>query len=297
MTKKALGRGLNSLIPDIKKDAVEKKTDAAHISRKDILEIPIDKITSNPFQPRTKFDDAKISELAASIKAQGVIQPLIVRQQKDGYELIAGERRLLACRRLQLSFVPVIVREASDEDSLELALIENIQRDDLNSIDEAKAYEMLMEKHSLTQDAVADKVGKSRAAVANTLRLLKLPDEVQQYLLQGKLSMGQAKPLLSLNDPESQKVMAIRIIAQNLSAREVEHLISLKTGEKHHAKKLPKKRNVSASPYVQSMADKLQEKLATKVTITENSKKGTGKIEIEYYSHDDLDRIFHVFDK
>ena len=204
MAKKALGRGLSALIPDIKSRGASLMKGKEDAHRSDILEIEVKKIVRNPLQPRTQFDEKEIDEMCASIKEKGIIQPILVRPKKTGYEIIAGERRFLSAKKLRLEKVPVIVKDINDEESLELAIIENIQRSDLNAIEEARAYEMLMSKYSLTQDAVGKKVGKSRESVANSLRLLKLPDDVQSFVLRGKISMGHARALLSLTSFDQQ---------------------------------------------------------------------------------------------
>ena len=294
MSKKALGRGLNALIPNIKKSSERVSSKDRASAGIGINEIELEKIIPNPSQPRIKFKEEDLRNLGASIKSKGIIQPLVVRPRGEKYEIIAGERRYLAAKRLKLKRVPIIIRKSDDEESMELALIENIQRSDLNPIEEARAYETLMEKYSLTQVAVGEKVGKSREAIANILRLLKLPSDVQKFVLDEMISMGHARALLSLQHEQQQRDMAGRVIAQKLSVRDVEKLVALKQSDNKKVKKVKKQFSQRLSPYVQSMAEKIQEKIGTKVTIKENLKKGSGKIEVEYYSHDDLDRIFHL---
>ena len=294
MAKKALGKGLSALIPESNKYLQPLPSAKNILSEKGVLDIPLDKIEHNPYQPRTEFHEDKLKDLVSSIKQKGIIQPLVVRKKGDKYEIVVGERRFLAAKKLKLQTIPAILRKVDDEESLELAIIENIQRSNLNPIEEARAYEQLMSKYSLTQEAVAEKVGKSRESVANMLRLLKLSVEIQKFVLDEKISMGHARALLSLKTSDKQRDFARRIIAQHLSVRDVEKLISLQLVSKSGHIKVKKKSAPSLSPYVQSMSEKIQEKIGTKVTIKESSRQGFGKIEIEYYSHDDLDRIFHL---
>lgn len=293
MTKKALGKGLSALIPE-NKNIMSLSSQKAASPDKGILEIPLSKIERNPNQPRTEFHEDKLADLISSIQEKGIIQPLVVRQKGDKYEIVVGERRFLAAKKLKLSVIPAIIRKADDEESLELAIIENIQRSNLNPIEEARAYEQLMSKYTLTQEAVAGKVGKSRESVANMLRLLKLSNEIQRFVLDEKISMGHARALLSLEHADKQRDIARRIIAQRLSVRDVEKLVSQANGPKLKTSKIKIKSKVMSSPYIQAMSEKIQEKTGTKVTIKESSKPGFGKIEIEYYSQDDLDRIFHL---
>ncbi len=297
MSRKGLGRGLSALIPEKK---IKKTKDIENIetqkSIKDtgLTEIELSKIKPNPYQPRIEFIDEEIDELSKSIKEKGVLQPVIVRKREDFFELVVGERRYLAAKRAGLKKIPAIIKDLNDLESLEIAIIENIQRSNLTPIEEAKAYKRLMEEFNLTQQAVSEKVGKSRVAVANTLRLLNLPDDIKDFLNQGLLTMGHARALLSLDNPEKQRELANRIIAQSLSVRETERLVSLRLEKTTSLKKKKKSKSnlkTTASPYLQSMAEKIQEILATKVVIYESKKEGSGKIEIHFYSHEDLDRI------
>ncbi len=274
MQKKGLGRGLGALI-----SAAESARESSGLS------VEIDKISANPFQPRRSFDEAKIAELAASIRDQGVIQPLVVRRNGDGYELIAGERRLRAAIQAGLKEVPVVLREAGDNDSLELALIENIQREDLNAIEEAAAYRRLHEEFHLSQEAIAEKMGKSRPAVTNSMRLLMLPEEVQQEVASGKLSAGQARALLGIGNDAAIIAAAREIIAKGLSARAAERLAArLKIGRR-------KKHAAPADADRHALVEQLQRALGTKVRLLPVKGANRGKIEIEYYSSQDLDRI------
>jgi ParB family transcriptional regulator, chromosome partitioning protein len=272
--KKGLGRGLGALI-----SAAESAREPSGLS------VEIDKISANPFQPRRSFDEAKIAELAASIRDHGVIQPLVVRRNGDGYELIAGERRLRAAAQAGLKQVPVVLREAGDNDSLELALIENIQREDLNAIEEAAAYRRLHEEFHLSQEAIAEKMGKSRPAITNSMRLLMLPKEVQQEVASGKLSAGQARALLGLGNDAAIIAAAREIIAKGLSARAAERLAArLKIGRR-------KKPAAPADADRHALVEQLQRALGTKVRLLPVKGANRGKIEIEYYSAQDLDRI------
>ena len=275
MQKKGLGKGLGALIPG-----------AEEARQPSGLTVELQRITANPLQPRRAFDEAKLEELAASIRDQGVIQPLIVRRNGDGYELIAGERRLRAAMKAGLKEVPVVVREASDNDSLQLALIENLQREDLNPIEEADAYRRLHEEFHSTQEEVAEKVGKSRPAVANAMRLLLLPKEIQQELAQGRLAAGQARALLALGNEAMITAVARRVIAKGLSTRETERLVArLKLGRR--ARRLA----AAVDPDLRAVVEKLQRALGTKVRMVQTGGASRGKMEIEYYSSADLDRI------
>jgi len=279
--QKGLGKGLGALIPGAE--------EARQPSR---LTVELKRITANPLQPRRVFDETKLEELATSIRDQGVIQPLIVRRNGDGYELIAGERRLRAAMKAGLKEVPVVVREASDNDSLQLALIENLQREDLNPIEEADAYRHLHEEFHLTQEEVAAKVGKSRPAVANSMRLLLLPKEMQQDVAQGRLAAGQARALLALGNEAMMTAVARRVIAKGLSTRETERLVArLKLGRRG-------RRLVAAlDPDLRAVVEKLQRALGSKVRLVQGKRGGRGKLEIEYYSLDDLDRLIAILSR
>ena len=274
--KKGLGKGLGALIPDF---------EAKESPR---LEVEVDRIVPNPLQPRRLFDEAKIDELAASVREKGIVQPLLVRRGRDGYELIAGERRLRAALKVGLREVPVVVREASDQEALQLALIENLQREDLNPIEEATAYRRLQEEFQLSQEAIAEKVGKSRPAVANSMRLLFLPQEVQRQLAQGNLPAGQARALLGL-EREPLILAAVReVIAKGLSTRETEKLVRrLKSGKRRREAPI-------MEPNLRLLMERLQRSLGTKVRLVHRARSGKGKIVIEYYSPAELERIIQV---
>jgi len=286
-----LGRGLSSLIPQ-KKKINEPKNDFNYFgddpavgpknSAKSILEVDILSVLPNPHQPRINFDEEKLKELAASIKMHGILQPIVVAQKGNNYEIIAGERRLQAAKLAELKTVPVITREVSDQDKLELAIIENIQRHDLNPVEEGQSYLKLMEEFGLSQEAVAQKVGKSRSAVANKIRLLTLPSEIKKSLIQGKITEGHAKAILALENPEKQRALFELIIKNNLTVRQTESK-SQEVSVKAH------KRITNRDPRLQEIENQLTGNLGTKVKII-SSKKG-GKIMIEYYSDEELGNL------
>ena len=276
MQKKGLGRGLSALIAA----APEPKQESAN------LEIDVERITPSPFQPRRSFDEAKIEELASSIRNQGVIQPLVVRPKGDQFELIAGERRWRAAMKAGLTHVPVVVRQASDHEVLQLALVENLQREDLNPIEEANGFRRLQEEFHWSQEEMAEKVGKSRPAITNSIRLLALPTEVQREVAAGNLPAGQARALLGLQT-EPLILSAYReVIAKGLSTRETEKLVRhLMSGRK-------RRRPVTVTdPDLRSVIEQLQRSLGTRVRLLPKARSTKGKIEIEYYTSLDLERI------
>jgi ParB family transcriptional regulator, chromosome partitioning protein len=278
--KKGLGRGLSALIPNAAELKAEPGTETAP------REIAVQRITPSPFQPRRAFDEVKIEELAASIRSQGVIQPLIVRPKGDEFELIAGERRWRAAMKAGLSHVPVVIRDASDHEALQLALVENLQREDLNPIEEASGYRRLQEEFHWSQEEMAERIGKSRPTVTNALRLLGLPTEVQQEVAAGNLPAGQARALLGLHT-EPLIISACReVIAKGLSTRETEKMV-------RHLVIGRKRRRPAAliDPDLKSIVEELQRCLGTRVRLLPKARSAKGKIEIEYYSHADLDRI------
>jgi ParB family chromosome partitioning protein len=276
MQKQALGKGLGALIPDLSAlDDNDRKALGIH-------EIELDKIVPNEYQPRKVFDDEKLKELAASIKEQGVIQPVIVHRAGSGYELIAGERRWRASRLAGLKTIPALVKEATKRELLEMALIENIQREDLNPLEAAEAYKRLQDEFKLTQEDLARRVGKERSTVTNFLRLLGLPKEVKHDLATGALSMGHAKALLSLERVRDQVQAALMIVKKGLSVREAEALAS-------RLKNPPKEKKARLSHELKAVEEKLKKALGTKVSIS--AKSNGGRIVIEYYSSEELDRI------
>ena len=276
MAKKALGKGLSALIPDNPQEDNESS----------ILQLKITDIEANENQPRRKFDEEALASLAESIKEHGIVQPLVVRREGTGYQIVAGERRWRAARIAGLKTVPVVVKDYSDTQVLEIALIENLQREDLNPIEEANAYKALMEEHSLSQEEIGKRIGKSRSAITNSLRLLNLPSEIIEYLISGKLTAGHARALLAFEDDKKKIEIANRIINENLNVRQVEKLAK----EKQRTKK-PK----TKSAEICEIEERLRNIFGTKVTITHSKKKG--KIEIEYYGIDDLDKILNLLEK
>lgn len=279
MQKKGLGKGLGALIP-----GVESSADFPG------FKVEIDRIVPNPLQPRRSFDEAKIDELAASVRDQGIIQPLLVRRAGERYELIAGERRLRAARKAGLTDVPVVVREAGNGEMLELALIENLQREDLNPIEEASAYQRLQEEFDLTQEEIARRVGKGRPTVANSVRLLLLPKEVQQLVTAGKLPAGQARALLGLESEAMILAAAREVTAKGFSTRETEKLVTrLRAGGRRRRKTTP-----LSDPDLRALVERLQRSLGTKVRLLHQSKSNRGKIVVEYYSAADLERIVRL---
>jgi ParB family chromosome partitioning protein len=279
MQKMALGKGLGALIPDLSVlDDKERKALG-------IIEVELDKIIPNEYQPRKFFDDEKLNELAASIKEQGVIQPIIVHRSGSGYQLIAGERRWRASRLAGLKTIPALVKDASKRELLEMALIENIQREDLNPLEAAEAYKRLQDEFKLTQEELAKRVGKERSTVTNFLRLLGLPKEVKHDLVTGTLSMGHAKALLSLDRVRDQLQAAAWIVKRGLSVREAETIVAKLKNP------VPEKKTRPGNE-LKSVEEKLRRALGTKVSIASKSK--GGRIVIEYYSVEELDRIIET---
>ncbi|MDD3086975.1 MAG: ParB/RepB/Spo0J family partition protein [Candidatus Omnitrophica bacterium] len=277
MERKALGKGIGALIP-------ERETSA----KNEIIYVQTEQIRPNPFQPREEFNQEHISELAQSIKEKGVIQPLLVRRKGDSYELIAGERRLRASKSLGLKELPVIVKDVDDKDSLEFALIENIQRESLNPIEEAHAYQHLIDKFQVTQEKISEGLGKARTTIANTLRLLKLPHEVQDEMKKGRISFAHGRALLEVEDENRQRKLTQEIISKGLSVRELENLIKAQRPKGIRRRSL----NTAREPYIAVLEEEMQSCLSTKVRITKMKKRG--HIYIEFYSQEDLERISGV---
>jgi ParB family transcriptional regulator, chromosome partitioning protein len=279
---KGLGRGLSALITS----AAEPKAET--INQINGLRVRIDLITPSPFQPRRSFDEAKIEELATSIRNQGIIQPLVVRHINDRYELIAGERRWRAAMKAGLNEVPVVIRDASDNEALQLALVENLQREDLNAIEEANGYRRLQEEFHWSQEEMADKVGKSRPAIANSLRLLSLPNVIQLEIAQGNLPPGQARALLALQS-EALMISTCRdVITKGLSTRETEKLVrALVSGRR-------RRRTPLIDPNLRAVVENMQRALGTRVRLLPKARSNKGKIEIEYYSLPELERIIET---
>ena len=292
--KKGLGKGLDSLIPDNKsmksvtsEKTVESKEDAAAKSGVQVMKI--NEVEPNRDQPRKNFDEDALLELSDSIKQFGVLQPLLVRKRKDYYEIIAGERRWRAAKLAGVKEVPVIEKEYTDQEILEIGLIENIQRENLNPIEEAIAYKRLLEEFNLKQDEVAERVSKSRTAVTNSMRLLKLSDKVQQMIIDDMISTGHARALLAIDDPELQYTLANKIFDEKLSVRETEEVVK----EIKNPKKPKEKKPVANSFIYQDLEEKMKSVFGTKVSIASKGK-GKGKIEIEYYSDDELEHLFDM---
>jgi ParB family chromosome partitioning protein len=277
MERKALGKGITALIP-------EKESE----HKDEIIYVQTDQIKPNPFQPREDFNNQSIEELAQSIKEKGVIQPLLVRRKADFYELITGERRLRAANLLNLKELPIIIKDVEDKDSLELALIENIQRQGLNPIEEAHAFQYLIDKFQVTQEKIGEVLGKARASVANTLRLLKLPQEIQAAIKKGELSFAHGKVLLEIEDVNLQRRLAQEIVAKGLSVKELENLV-----KSRRIKGAKRRMGQSVrEPIIAALEEQLQHILATKVRVSKRKKRG--HILIEFYSQEDLDRIVNI---
>jgi ParB family chromosome partitioning protein len=277
-----LGRGLAALLPE--------GADLGGRSPR-FAEIEVESIRANPRQPRTAFDEASLQELATSIKQKGVVQPIIVRRVEEGFELIAGERRLRACRLAGLLRVPAFITEVSDgPEALELALIENLQREDLNAMEQAEGFQMLANEYALTQEQISERVGKSRTAVANTLRLINLPKDVQISLRNGTITAGHARAILSFDDRERQIQLWRRVVKEGLSVRKAEKLAKNLTVTHAPPPAKPKR-----SSHVAQIEERLRNLLGTHVRLHHKKGKG-GKIEIEYYSDEDLDRLLELFD-
>ena len=285
MSERRLGRGLESLLGNLKEDVPVAPALAGGIQK-----VPIAKIRANPLQPRTAFAERELFELAESVKAVGILQPLIVRPEGDGYQLIAGERRLRAAKLAGLDTVPVIERMASDDDLLTLALVENLQREDLNPIEKAKGFKELIEKHDLTQEAAAKRLGKERSTLANFVRLLDLPEAVQQIVSRGTISMGHARALLSISQPSIQQALALRIEKEGLSVREIEQIaVSYRPEDKK-----PKRKPTTApkDPHIRDLEDRARQRLGTKVDIDYQA--GKGRITVHLFTADDFQRVLDV---
>jgi ParB family chromosome partitioning protein len=270
MGKKALGKGLDALISG---------SFESEVVQESIQYIKIDNIVRNPYQPRKSFDSEKIEELAQSIRENGLIQPIVVRSYQDKYELIVGERRVMAAQKANLSEVPAVIKDYSEEKLLELALIENLQREDLNPIEEALAYKLILERDRITQDELAKRIGKSRSYIANMLRILELPEHIRENVSRGTISVGQAKALLAIDDKGERERLVQRILSEKITVRELERV--------SRKKNVP--RGTQKEPYIDEIEGKLREKFGTKVTV--DYRNGKGVIKIDFYSNDELDRI------
>jgi ParB family chromosome partitioning protein len=285
MNRKALGRGLSALLGE---ESVKKENE-------EFLDLDLDLIEPNSEQPRTRFTESNLDELAQSIRSNGIVQPIVVRKRGGRYQIVAGERRWRAAQRAGLHKIPAVVREVSDDKLLELALIENIQRQELNAIEEAKAYKKLIDTIGLTQEMVAERVGKNRTAITTFLRLLKLPDDIQRLLEEEKITAGHARALLMVDDNDSRRLIAKNIIEFSLSVREAERAIKRLSKNKETVgnKEVSVKQNANH----QAAETKLRRYFGTQVRIIPDGKGTGGKIELEYYSESELDRIYQILVK
>ncbi len=292
--KNGLGKGLDSLITNkVGKTTVEAKPAEKSETLNDATLMDINKVEPNRDQPRKKFDEDALVELSESIKQFGILQPLLVQKRKDYYEIIAGERRWRAAKIAGVKEVPVIIKELTDQEIMEISLIENIQREDLNPIEEALAYKRLLEEFNLKQDEVAERVSKSRSAVTNAIRLLKLNDKVQQMVIDEMLTTGHARALLSIEDEEQQYSIAQKIFDEKLSVRDTEKLVKNIQNQKKTEDSVPKKLDPKLEAIYQDLEEQMKVILGTKVIINHKDEK-RGKLEIEYYSQDELDRIIDM---
>src|ERR1041384_4990422 len=282
MTRRALGRGLSALL-----------SDKSATVNEEFIEIDIDLIEPNHLQPRTRFDEAQLEELAQSIKLNGVVQPILARRISDTrYQIVAGERRWRAAQRAGIQRIPAVVREIPDEKMLELALIENIQRQELNAIEESYAYKRLIETLGLTQEAVAQRVGRDRTFITNYLRLLRLPEDIQQMVEANTISMGHARTLLGVDDPELQRKIANKIVEQGLSVRETEKAVKRAIEGINTSLAVDSNRPHDAN--LRAAQDKLRRRLGTQVRVVPNSKGEGGRIELHYYNEEDLNRLYEL---
>lgn len=285
MDNKALGKGLSALIPEKPETIVDNN----------VTQIKTSLIKDNRLQPRTYYDEEKLSELISSIKEKGVLQPILVRKVGAEFEVIAGERRLKAARALNLESVPVVIKVATDREALVLALVENIQREDLNSIEEAQSFKKLIEEFNFNQDDVAKAVGKDRSTVSNLMRLLKLPDEIQKAIFTGQITTGHARALLSIEDKNLQKRVFEDLLSRDLSVREIERIVRASTEKFVSTGNSGTKVSPQPPEDISLLEEDLQRSLGTKVRLSGNGKKG--KIIIEYYSLEEFDRIIGVIKK
>lgn len=275
--KLGLGKGIGALIPELEE-----------MGERGLIYCGVEEIRPNRSQPRRYFDESRLQELAESIKEQGILEPLIVRKIDEGYELIVGERRWRAAQKAGLKEVPVIVKEVQDREIMELSLIENLQREDLNPIEEAEAYKRLIDEFGISHEELSVRIGKDRTTITNTLRLLKLPSEIKTHILQNQITSGHARAILSLENKERQNELCNLIIKKGLSVREAEALAK-RWLERHQKLKIEKKKRGDIDHQLQNLQDSLRNYLGTKVTIHHRGKRG--RIEIEYYSNEDLERI------
>lgn len=291
--KKGLGKGLDSLIPSNVLDSKDNKQSSENIQKPDTV-VDINLVEPNREQPRKYFDEDALLELSESIKQVGLLQPILVQDRDSYYEIIAGERRWRACKLAGLKEIPVIIRKFTEQEIVEISIIENIQREDLNPIEEAMAYKRLLDEFNLKQDEVAEKVSKNRTTITNSLRLLKLCEDVRQMVIDGKLTTGHARAIISIEDPVEQTELAERIFDEKMSVRDVEKYI--KSLNKPKTSK-NKKANESLQVLYSNKEEELKQLFGTKVSITTKNDEKSGKIVIEFYNHDDFDRIIEVIKK
>ena len=286
--KQRLGKGLGALIPEFKIDPID-------VKEKGVTEIPLEKLVPNPQQPRKDFSEEKLAEMANTIKTYGVIQPVLVHKDKERYILVAGERRYKAAQMAGLKTIPAIVKEYSPKELLEIALVENLQREDLNPIEEASAYKRLLEEFNFSQEELARKIGRSRSSIANAMRLLTLDEETKKYLSDGKLTPGQVRPLLSISNPEQRRYLAMKILNNKLTARQVENMVkNLKREAK--GEEMPDKENSKENEikllFLKEVEEKIRKTYGTKVKIKRDKKEG--KIELYFYSDEDFERLTEI---
>lgn len=291
-TKGGLGRGLGALLPEYEEITEERSGNDG------VVELELEKIFPNPDQPRKTFDEDKLTDLAESIREHGVLQPILVAPRGEQYMVIAGERRYRASKRAGLTTIPALIRDMDDEKIMEMALIENVQRDDLTPIEEARAYDVLMSRFGYTQERLSKRMGKSRSAIANITRLLALPDDVQQMVQDGKLTIGHVRPMLSIDIPKWQSAFAQEVYQSKLSVRDVEDMVksAIKAGEVEYSEEKvlfrnPRPKYKKLPDDLRTLQEQLAEKLSTKVRIKKN-KDGSGRLVIEYYDEEDLKRVF-----
>ena len=277
--RKALGKGLSALIPE---------ADRLEDGEEEFFKCPVEAIEANPYQPRQDISESDLEDMVNSVREKGIVTPLLVSRTETGYQLIAGERRWRAAQKAGLERVPVVVREVTPYESLELALIENIHRKDLNAVEEALAYKRLLEEAESTQDSLAKRLGKDRSSIANLLRLLNLPLSIQKDLIDGRLSMGHARVLVGIGDPEEQKGLRDAVIKKGLSVRQTETLAKKRRGPRNL-----KNKQSELDYYVQSLADKLKLSLGTKVEIKKKGREG--RIVVYFYSDEELERLLDLF--
>lgn len=289
--KSGLGKGLDSLISNKVTPKSSQENKENEVVKEPDFMVKITKVEPNREQPRKKFDEDALLELAESLKQYGILQPLLVQKREDYYEIIAGERRWRAAKLAGLKEVPVIIKDLSDQEIMEISLIENIQREDLNPIEEAQAYKKLLTEFNLKQDEVAEKVSKSRSAITNSMRLLKLCDKVQQMIIDEQLTMGHVRPLISIEDPEEQYAIAQKIFDERLNVRETERLLKKLQKDKENTEK--KQPDNSMKFLYENLEEQMKQILGTKVSI-HPKKNNKGKIEIEYYSQNELDRLLDM---